>query len=71
VIYRSPWRHKPDHEYPQDMNAAEETIQLTPEQREADLAKLRELFGAPDPDMLALVEQRDAEFEARLAAHAE
>jgi hypothetical protein len=53
------------------MNAAEETIQLTPEQREADLAKLRELFGAPDPDMLALVEQRDAEFEARLAAHSE
>jgi hypothetical protein len=53
------------------MNVAAETIQLTPEQRETDLSKLRELFGAPDPDMLALVEQRDAEFETRLAAHSE
>jgi hypothetical protein len=47
---------------------APEILHVTSEARAAALAKLRDLFGGePDPEMLALVEERDREFEARLA----
>ncbi|MEU0519741.1 hypothetical protein [Streptosporangium sp. NPDC006007] len=47
---------------------AVETPTMTPEARDAALAKLRALLGEPDPEMLALVEERDRVFEARLTA---
>lgn len=46
---------------------AAETLQRSPEQAATALALLRELFGGePDPDMLALVDEREAEFERTL-----
>ncbi|WP_440106800.1 hypothetical protein [Streptosporangium sp. H16] len=48
------------------MDAEQEQIVYTDEQRERDLARLREIIGGePDPEMLQLARRRDAEFAAR------
>ncbi|MER5322341.1 hypothetical protein [Streptosporangium roseum] len=46
--------------------AEQEQITYTDEQRERNLALLREIMGGePDPAMLEFVRQRDEEFAAR------
>lgn len=53
------------------MDVKQENVPYAAEQRDAALAKLREILGGePDPEMLALVRERDEEIAARLAANA-
>lgn len=48
------------------MDSEQEQIVYTDEQRDRNLARLREIIGGePDPEMLQLVRQRGEEFTAR------